>query len=811
MGIKHYILAFAAAFACYLVFSLPFISAHETGLLFSDRTGIEPRLVILNDIPPISCSSRKYVDISLFVENVPEFDIKKAEMFVFDKDRESAYDVSSAISCFPTSNLVSNQEIKCRIKAAELLANTPKCPLKRIENRLDMILTLASPNKEIKVSASKSLIFYDPRVKPEMHIDFQATKPAYSKPVVNCRTGSEVKVPVVVTHSESVFGNISWSYTLNKTREYAGSLIKCERVYREYGDEYGRKDVYLCSLVIGSASFSECKEGLTVPIGIKLRFNRNELYDEFSTTTVSKDLNLMLSLGHLGRIECQIIDKNGTCIPKQPARNITATITGNVPDGIELIEAVYKLGKGNATSTLCRKRAIGSFECPVFITLDKLPMPEGNRTTKKSRQLFMSFDLKYLNYYINISDRTDVLMEGKVISDVLNTRNKLDEDSRFLKALKRLSNILDNVVVWVNFASRCCKLVDLASQMAQKVLGEEGKKKSLSEILDEYLNKMTSKVPKWGMKDFAVGVLKKSKILRGLIIDTLRQSGPKVIGCVAESGIKIIEKEKERLVKFENGEIKERVEIPDTYGFWTLIKDNAPKCFAKAAWRSVRSWTFWFSWLCSILMLVFAFYSPVIVGKICEWMTKISGPIQGMLNVLVALIAVLSIYEAYKKINEAVVLVRETINTQIKASNAMSDYLSEYKKSIENIIEGQMLNEYMSSVINPPMDMVMLKFVSDRVGVLSNGDEVCSGDMLSIEYNFEKLGQTKDFVSKLTISPGGRTLVFDGLKGVYGPYDVDIVLGTNPKEDKSQAYSFILVYQDKTLVYKLKYINHACA
>ena len=58
---------------------------------------------------------------------------------------------------------------------------------------------------------------------------------------------------------------------------------------------------------------------------------------------------------------------------------------------------------------------------------------------------------------------------------------------------------------------------------------------------------------------------------------------------------------------------------------------------------------FWFSWLCSILMLVFAFYSPAVVGKICEWMTKVSGPIQGMLNVLVALIAVLSIYEAYKK------------------------------------------------------------------------------------------------------------------------------------------------------------------
>jgi hypothetical protein len=779
---------FSALFVCYLIFSLVPVSAYQFGEALGTKARfiIEPALNIIDDLEPINCSSSGYLTLRAYVENVPEFDITGVEASLHDVSLDVYYNVTSAVSCSPKTHLISNEEITCRLNIKELLSKIPACPLAFTANPFYLSFELSSLDKKVRVTGEKELALLRPGTEPSLEINFNVAQPPYPVPEINCMTGSEVDVPVVVHHAEALFGALAWSFSVDRA---AGSSMECNRLLSNDLGEEGRDDIYLCTLSIPSTMFPACEEGNATWIGAAAKTKDRELSANFSTLLVARELDLRLRLSDIGKVECQIVDEEGTCYPKNPQRNVTATITGNVPEKLKVFEARYKLGDSNITLTSCKKKSSTRHECTTFITFDKLPLPASeNLTTTKARALTLFLDVKYMNYYRNISASTDVVMEGRVLDGLLDTLKAMDEEKALFQKLKELFNKwIIPVYNTVNLMSACCLLNDLLSQL----------KGDLGTGIKNYLWKK--------LIGTSTDALQKT-------LDALIGNGPGLVSCIADKAIKVIEEEQQKLQAFEDGQITTAFDIPD---MTDLIIQYYPECRAQNYWSSIKSD---FNWR-TILKCVGIFLAIALVTggtqtpvTVCLFM---KGPVMdniiSVMNKLLAAISFLTLLNTYNMNLKAIALARERMNIQLQAADIMAAYADVLAKTMESLATSLATNSLLHNLTYPAAETVKLIFISDRTGVLDNGDEICSGDPITIEYNFEKLNVTGDFTSQIALrNSRSRTLYLSGLKGAYGPYDTDALLGTDPRVDPSDDYIFTLNYQDKRLDYTLKYVNRTC-
>jgi hypothetical protein len=253
-----------------------------------------------------------------------------------------------------------------------LLSRLPYCPFDKTVNNFYLTLDISYGNKKVKISDGKDFILTRSGTKPKLEVNFEVSAPPYPVPEINCKTGSEIDVPVVIKNAETMYGDITWSFLVNGT-SYGGNLIDCEKILTRDGE--GKEDIYICELVIANTAFPGCVGNEGVEIGVRAQNKDYDISGNFTTRLVSEDLNLGLSLSRIETLQCQIIDENGTCVPKEPQQNVTVRITGNVPAKIRVFETRYKLGDSNITTTYCNRISGNKYECLAFITIDKLPMP----------------------------------------------------------------------------------------------------------------------------------------------------------------------------------------------------------------------------------------------------------------------------------------------------------------------------------------------------------------------------------------------------------------------------------------------------
>ena len=370
-----------------------------------------------------------------------------------------------------------------------------------------------------------------------------------------------------------------------------------------------------------------------------------------------------------------------------------------------------------------------------------------------------------------------------MLDGLLDTINVLEKEKGFFKAIKKIAKWLGTAYTIVNFLSRCCMLTEMLAQLAWGKL-----KDALVMFFNTYL---------WGP----------AKKWWGKVLNALIGNGPGLLGCIADKALEGMDKEIKNLEDFENGEITQKLEVPN---FVTVLAKYYPECRAKNFWEQIKG--SWKEWICAAIMFVAIIATGGSAAGICVFMEE-SGIdyILQALNLLLAVISVLLLLNTYNENVKAIALARERMNIQLEAQNILTGYAEALQNTMEAISASLATNSILQDLTYPRYDTVKLIFMSDRAGVLNNGDDMCSGDMITIVYDFEKLNQTEGFESQLFISNSHtKTLHFDDLKGEYGPVQTDILLGTTPGVDPSEPYTFTLVYQSKRLDYELNYVNHEC-
>jgi len=780
--------------ACYLIISIPFVQSYAIGDFSGTKISLaklEPELHIIDDIKPLKCDSSGLFEFRVYVENAPEFTIKSIKARVADLSRgDTVYDVSSAVSCNPLTDVISNQEITCRVSVSEMLNKIPVCPMDSLESRFYVTFETESFGRISEATDSRPFVLADQTAEPSLDVDFYIASPPYPVPDINCRTGSEIDVPVAVYHSEVLSGEFDWSFSVGGSSAYSGSLIQCVKIPPSKNVDGGRRDIYICTLTVGSSSFDECSGGAETAVRITLENSGYRISDEFSAMMVDEDLDLGMRISGPGNLECQIIDEDGTCVPKVPAHNLTVTISGNVPPNLEAFDFRYKLGdEDDFTPTVCKKKSSNRYLCPVFITMDDFKtVPEGEASAEQSRQLEIWADVRHLSYYTNITGTIQINMVGKLIDPAINTRNVLNKGKGILDDLDNVRTGLMKAMKMINMISHCCGGSTLASSWSTMTIVP--KMVMLAEVVTG------RKI--WDFKDSATAN----------IINLIKDRGPDVLQCMLERGKQQIEEEIKNLEKFEGGEITNELKIPSAWDYFM----NAPAmgCMAKKSWAGLG-----LDRLIVIACFMFIKIIPNMVGKIITALcaaikNTVLKNVMSALNVVVSFHTLFSAVTAYQEAQKAIMLARERMNAQLKAQQALADYMDYFQGTMETTINMMNTNLVESLVITPPYETVHMKFISGRSGILNDGDEICKGDLLTIEYDFEKLNQTGNFHSRLSISPAGKTLNFgDQLKGKYGPMLIETVLGAD-EYSESEIHTFTLSYQNRKFDYRLMYINTPC-
>ncbi|MFH1237441.1 MAG: hypothetical protein V1648_03500 [Candidatus Aenigmatarchaeota archaeon] len=780
---KALVLSFVI-FSCYLILSLTPVSAYATGEFFTQvetkaRLSIDPVLKIMDELKPVECESQGTLGFRAYVENVGEFDIKSIEALVEDTNSGTYYNVTNAVSCGPRANLISNQEIACTVNIKTLLAKLPACPLESTGNRLYLSFEIVQEQSSSKVTDSKAISIIGTGIEPGMAVDFAVSRPPYPVPVINCNVGSEIDVPVVISHAEKLFGSIEWSFSANGA---SSKMIECSKLTSTEDDE-GRKDIYICMLTISSVMYPKCEEGAETTVGIFARAGDFNLTGSFATTLTAQDLNLGLKISELPPIDCQIIGQDGRCVPADPQKNVTVTITGNVPERLKVFESRYKLGNGNVSTLICKKLSSTRYQCMTFITLDDLPVPTTlENVTTKERAMTVYFDVKYLNYYTSISATKKFEMRGTALVELINIIELLNRDKDFFEAVKKVSDILTTIMYFLNLIRTCC---------------------ILKKVLDDL--ESGGSVKKAAM-DFAVKFfIGNAKNGFQAAFNALTKFGPGIISCIAEKSIEKIDKEIEELEDFEGGSINAPLEMPS---FGENMLEYFPECTLSSFWDQVKDSAV--GWLCALFFNVVA---PQLGRTICNFISNpVVSKLMAFLDMLVIIISILMMLMTLNQAQKDLALSRETINLQLAASDSLTDYMDKMQSSVQMIASLVASSSALANITAPSYGTTKLLFISDRAGVLGNGDAICTQDMVTIDYDMEKLNQTENFKPELYISSSShsKTLHFDELKGTVGPYSTDALLGTDPNTDPSEMYTFRLTYAGRSLDYQLNYVNQPC-
>jgi hypothetical protein len=790
---------------------------------------LEPRLKVTEDLEPISCGSSGYRTFEMYVENVQsEFDIVEMKAYV------GGYNITSALSCSPKENVISNEKISCRLNVNELLSDLPECPLRRIDNIFEINIKILTDTGFLSLSDSKTLILIESGIEPSLEITLE------SVPEVNCKIGSEINIPVLIDHAEVFYKNIEWSFIFNSTKEYE-NLIECDiSLSGDYTLE-GKDDVYLCKLSIPDTLFFECSPGEEISLGIKAKNRDYEIEDNISAMTYSQDLDLGLQITDFpNSVECQVINKEGLCVPKDPQRNFKIRITGQPLSNLEVFGFVYTLAN-EETNTLCeREETLGeqSYSCLLF--LPSLTLQETDAGIFEGSEEFnFSLNTRYLNYYTPLSSSKTLTFKGSVSNEIVDRKRALESLKKEMETLRRYYEWAMEVLGFFKMLVCCCGLAEFVEVVGGTVAAE-----TIETTIEEGL-----------MEGFKVlyeslWVVIKENVASEAAKEVLASSaGISAVECFLKAHEKLVDDVIEKLEEFEEEDVSEfdlEIECMEggfpnyifcimtkpwwwscvasttakkildsiTCGLWGCIKDCFLSAFGSlglaiciatgqcSAEECLKCSTYINS--CAAIILVIIYYGAEEISKYCNY-------VKTALNVISMVIGFLFMWISFSNTQHYIEVALEQMDLQTKAAKdfaiVMEDHIESQMDFITNISTTTNLFQAFQSAFEFPT--VSLFFNSTRTGkMLEYNETVCKDDGIIIEYEFNRLNATGDFDlgGSLKII-GGRTLYLTGLNGTIGPHKA-VDLFDDP--DSSGEYDFMLSYPYGSVTYKLYYYNQTC-
>ncbi|RLI99429.1 MAG: hypothetical protein DRP03_03585 [Candidatus Aenigmatarchaeota archaeon] len=740
-----------AILSAYLIISVPFL--HASSISMHTYT---PELHV-REIEPIAFNSHKRIATEIYVSNlITDFSIASLEVFL--KSQGEEYDISDAIHCSPLRNIASEEKIKCIIDTATMFSLLPegfkdkKCKVEfkaNITHFGSLILT----NKT-------EIIFYEKGTRPRIEIKEEGLDKT-----LNCLTGDEKVFPVTVEHGEIVKGE--WFFGIDSRNITKEEFIDCKLYVKGEFDENGRKDIYVCKVIIPPASLP-CKEGEgDVLFKLFLKSDEYVVSDNVTFSLKEEELNPELAIDFPDEIECQIVSDEYECYPINPSRKLTATIL-NAPSSLNIVRAYYKWDNRELTKSVCKRAGENKYECNVFV-----PSYNVGRTLRKERNINLTVEVQYLAYHAKLSASKTVTMEGKIIDDAIDTKKAIEKRASYLGYMKRFASWLYRIHMILSFIGQCC----FASGFINKIYSNsEGKILGLVKdyIKDEFWDSEAS-------------------TLRN-IINIAKDGAPIALYCAIKTGEHMLLERLNKLDSFEEGE---EVEIESIGNFYSYFFESGQfyECMMKRYAMAKGAGA-----ICVIIgiVLIAAFpHLAIAADKVCDVVDKV----ENVVGFAIALISLYLLYDSFNKVRDMVSITDSIVKTRTSKLRSVEDYATSYSEVLKSMNSGTALSNTLNSNLS----------YGDVVITFSRGDEllvynesVCADDEIRISYDFEKLGK----VPELDIYNTGGYVngISLDIKGEYEGVVKDI-FHINEHSD-ADTYYFVINTDHGVISYPLYY--NAC-
>jgi hypothetical protein len=757
----------------------------------------DPNLVIAGDLPSINCHSTGSIEFYIKVENVfTNFNITSVEAYV---ESANTRDVSNMISCSPMNNLKSGSGIKCSLNLNQLLSiGIPCLPDGRIDNKFKIKLTLQKPDGgQISLPASKSFIITETEVEPNLTVNVISPTP----PILNCLTGTKIRIDSTINHAEVISKDVDWWFKVNNTDD-KNTHIDCNWTSDSWASsgstQTEKYDYYSCTLMVSNESLTSCSG--TFPIELFGKSGGYIFSDAFDVTATTQPLGLSLSITSIdpnSQVDCQIVDKQNTCIPKQPQRVLKAKIestTGVDISELKLLGSMYRINNLSASPMVCRPESSDTtykeYKCNVFISA--IPVTS---LLQHTEEMNITFDARYVNYYESISASTttaglDLSYQATNISETVDTMKVIEEKQSNINKYIKIFEKLEKIAKVLNYIGCCCGFGNIIEKIY--------KDPDIGNILNQLKRFAGEALYGSGTKNTAVKV-----------INAVANLGLKFYTCFYKSYFNILNDKRQDLMDFQNTGASPPLEHKK-YGFDDIItRGDFYSCIGSAFWNGVSSCL-----LCGFIMFAIRLIFPV-VNSICVWIGNpwVSAGLAA-LQILIVVFAILLFIKTYKDSNAILHAADAGIETQIKVQNAVTDYAEAYANATADVLESTVASQGLENLF-PTLPTVKFYINSTTQGLLDYNETVCRDEEIFITYNFVKFNNTPSYTNQLLIKDNVRgwsnITSLPDLNGTLGPYrigDLFQVSSPPPPLDISNEYDFLVSYgYGDVFTYKLYYDN----
>jgi hypothetical protein len=699
-----------------------------------------------DELPAIDCESKGTMRFHFYAENVfTQFEISELKAYIIEKTGNT-HDISDMVSCSPLSNLIGNQQITCSIDIQSLLINLPDCPLRGgIENDLKISVKITGQQGTITLIGMRKLILTRAGVSPSLSVV------NIPDPKLNCIVGSEVDAILKINHAE-ILGTPRWSFVVNQKTRYDSEYIKDQQYFPEE-----RIDTYQCALQVSNSTLPSCTG--QARIDVYAVSNKKNITTDFNLTIVKQEFAFGMEVYPPGDIECQIVDKEGTCVPKDPQQTFDVLLTGSSPDKVKIYGFRYKLGDEDFSDTICKKQDGNRYSCLMFVTMDK----SGSSGT---RDLEVQADTKYLTSFSTLSAKSSVSTKGTLIDESINRTEAINAKKESLAYYKKIIDIINTITTFINTIQDCCALADFSSTLVLglRYVSFNAIKDAFIKLLKAELANLWNKNEQWYVN----------------LLDLILQNGPLVVSCLTDVAMRKFDAEMKNFQDFESGSLQNELETPDMYDLSNFVDAKFWQCIAANKWNS-KKW----SLVCSLAVGIIAVFVPggaVAIFNICSALrSSVFMYVKGALTIVISTMLFIVAFNTYKDSKDAIQYARESLNAQLKAQEALESYSESFRNTVESISASK-ANKVLDEMF-PESPEVKLVFTDQTGNLIGFNQSVCKNDLLTVEYEFGKFNVTGNFEPKLEITApsGTKTLVFNNLSGSYGPITVkDLFNIANP-------------------------------
>jgi hypothetical protein len=863
MNSRLFALSLFAFLGSYLILSLTFVSAYSIGESMNPGHGadislgeFDARLNIVGEFPPLECGAAGRTHFEIYPENIPQNSrVAGIESFVSNALTGERYDVSLAVSCAAPDTLISNQLVQCSLNTGTLLSLLPQCPISKPENVLEIALVLDTDSGQKRVSASKSLLVLQQDIEPSLKIYWDILPLERQDREINCLAGDILSIPVMISHSEVLYGSMEWSFILNGTREYSGESISCSLSYPGTFTQDGRTDMYDCTLTIPNTMFPECVPNDFVSVAVRLQNGRYDIKDETDMSLFSEPLTLGM---HIERypsvIVCQAVSQQGACVPKSAQQTASVMITGNIPEKLRAFDFSYSVGDEQPSGAICERTTPDAhfYKCDIFIPMANLQGTPADNPTDFSGSyiLNMSLTTQFLNNYTRLSDSKTIAYTGKLDSGVVDRMKQLEHMKNLIE---RHRNNYENAMKgleWLKKVICCCALsffVGAAAKVVTESLVKEGLGAGLivlSEVIWIFIkNQITAKVAMQLLIEFGVGVVE----------------------CALKAQEKAVQDTMKTLEDFQNKEDFSAADVTKKLGtcqegdrtqkttcwikywmknaacsaqstaqrFLSSISCGMTDCLGKGCFLSffgpigfavcvaLRSCGLSKCKDCAILFVACAFIIAVLWGTgLAPGASKVCNIIGMGLEAVAIGFGFIYLAVSMGDTKRYTDTAMAQVENQMKMAEDFRMSMTEYQKSqmdfLADLTNDTVIFSSLSKGMNLPAASMFFRSVSGG-NLLEYNETICKGQEITIDYDVRSINASYIEIARLSIiGPEGTSITLalpvasQGLNGTIGPDDPDNLFRLSPDYTPSGEYDFIMDYSYGLASYKLYYVNETC-